>query len=169
MNKLLMKLSHMILKLEEIKADKGILVVDGALEEGKEIFILDTNEELIVPEDGEYIAEDGRTIKIAEGRVLEIVNKENEEEIPEGDTKEPDEQLAEEDTQKIADLEAEIARLQEENARLQEENAALQAQLEEAKGKEEELQKQLQMSADQPLKDKEQKENTFKPTLRIFS
>lgn len=73
------KLARLVAKFAEVKTDKGVLIYDGELAAGVEV----TNEEGEAVEDGEYILEDGRTVVIAESKVLEIkevedVNKDEE-------------------------------------------------------------------------------------------
>lgn len=58
--------------LTPVATDKGNLYCDGELAEGKEVFVLGENEEFVPAEDGEYVLEDGKTIKVAEGKVAEI-------------------------------------------------------------------------------------------------
>lgn len=70
------------LEFGRIKTDKNELVFDGELAEGIEVFVETEDEELVPAEDGEYIAEDGRTIVVADGKVTEIREKEVEEETP---------------------------------------------------------------------------------------
>ena len=55
MNKNLLKLAKALLKLKEIATDKAVLVIDGDVAVGVEVFIEDENGELIAPEDGEYV------------------------------------------------------------------------------------------------------------------
>ena len=74
----------LLTKLGEVKTDKAILTYDGdgELEVGMEVFVESGAEdaiEYVHPEDGEYLAEDGRTIVIKDGIVEEIKEKEAEE------------------------------------------------------------------------------------------
>lgn len=67
----------LLTKLGEVKTDKAVLTYDGdgELEVGMEVFVeteADDTIEYIHPEDGEYLAEDGRTIVIKDGFVEEI-------------------------------------------------------------------------------------------------
>ena len=70
----------LLTKLGEVKTDKAVLTYDGdgELEVGMEVFVeteADDTIEYIHPEDGEYLAEDGRTIVIKDGFVEEIKEK----------------------------------------------------------------------------------------------
>ena len=67
----------LLTKLGEVKTDKAVLTYDGdgELEVGMEVFVeTEANDtiEYVHPEDGEYLAEDGRTIVIKDGFVEEI-------------------------------------------------------------------------------------------------
>lgn len=71
----------LLTKLGEVKTDKAVLTYDGdgELEVGMEVFVESGAEdaiEYVHPEDGEYLAEDGRIIVIAAGIVEEIKEKE---------------------------------------------------------------------------------------------
>ena len=70
----------LLTKLGEVKTDKAVLTYDGdgELEVGMEVFVesgADDTIEYMHPEDGEYLAEDGRTIVIKDGFVEEIKDK----------------------------------------------------------------------------------------------
>ena len=70
----------LLTKLGEVKTDKAVLTYDGdgELEVGMEVFVESGAEdaiEYVHPEDGEYLAEDGRTIVIKDGIVEEIKDK----------------------------------------------------------------------------------------------
>ena len=67
----------LLTKLGEVKTDKAVLTYDGdgELEVGMEVFVetgAEDSIEYVHPEDGEYLAEDGRTIVIKDGFVEEI-------------------------------------------------------------------------------------------------
>lgn len=68
------------LEFGSVVTDKNTLLFDGELAVGTEVFVEDENAELIPAEDGEYLAEDGRTIVVANGVVTEIREKEPENE-----------------------------------------------------------------------------------------
>lgn len=67
------------LELGRISTEQGELVYDGELEVGVEVFIEDENGELQPAPDGEYVA-DNSTIVVADGKVAEIREKEEENE-----------------------------------------------------------------------------------------
>ena len=71
------KLARLIAKFAEVTTDKGTLIYDDELAVGIEV----TDENGEVPADGEYTAEDGRIIVIAEGKVTELRDPEPEETV----------------------------------------------------------------------------------------
>ena len=70
--------------MNTIATDKGELLYEGELAEGTEVFVADEEGNRTPAEDGDYILEDGRTLKVAEGKVTEIAEAETptEEETP---------------------------------------------------------------------------------------
>lgn len=124
MNSKLYKLAKMILSLSEIKTNKGELISETVIEVGSEVFIEDTNDMLVPAPDGEYVTQDEVTIVVADGKVVEIREKETEEApVEEQPVEEP---LAEQPTEEqpteeapvederdkhIAELEAQIDEL----------------------------------------------------------
>lgn len=127
MNSKLYKLAKMILRLSEIKTNKGELISETVIEVGSEVFIEDANDMLVAAPDGEYVTQDEVTIVVADGKVAEIREKEVEEqpveEQPEQPVEEPlveepveeqpmDEPVQPDDKDKrIAELEAQIEEL----------------------------------------------------------
>ena len=79
MNSKLYKLAKMILNLAQIKTNKGELISETVIEVGSEVFIEDTNDMLVPAPDGEYVTQDEVTIVVADGKVVEIREKETEE------------------------------------------------------------------------------------------
>ena len=74
-------------ELASVATDKGDLLYDGDLAVGTEVFVADAEGNQTPAEDGDYVLEDGRTIKVAEGKVAEIVEAEPaEEENPADET-----------------------------------------------------------------------------------
>ena len=71
------KLARLIAKFAEVTTDKGTLIYDDELAVGIEV----TDENGEVPADGEYTAEDGRIIVVAEGKVAELREPEPEETV----------------------------------------------------------------------------------------
>lgn len=59
--------------METITTDKGELTYTGELAVGTEVFVVDENGESIPAEDGDYKV-DGKTIKVIDGKVSEIVD-----------------------------------------------------------------------------------------------
>ena len=79
MNSKLYKLAKMILNLAQIKTNKGELISETVIEVGSEVFIEDANDMLVPAPDGEYVTQDEVTIVVADGKVVEIREKETEE------------------------------------------------------------------------------------------
>ena len=159
MNSKLLKLARMVMNLAEIKTNKGELISETVIEVGSEVFIEDANDILVAAPDGEYVTQDEVTIVVADGKVVEIREKETVEEQPveEQPTEEPlaEEQPTEEQPvdetpvedekdQRIAELEAQIAELNNIIVQKDEEIGKLRKQLEEsdAKPAEEQLKSQ---------------------------
>ena len=90
------KLAKLLLQFATVKTDKAVLEYDGEeLVVGTEVFITDENGERKPAEDGNYVTEDEKTIVVADGKVAEILEKEEEVE-PEEET--PAEESTEEVT-----------------------------------------------------------------------
>ena len=154
MNSKLYKLAKMVLNLAEMKTDNGILISDAEIEVGREVFIENSEGELVAAPDGEYKAEDGKIFVVADGKVAEIRESEAEEETQPEEQPEEVEQAEEteeeqpdqpdEKDQRIAELEAQIAELN--NVIVEKDNliGELRKQLEEsdAKPAEEQLKSQ---------------------------
>lgn len=70
-------------------SDKGVIGwdVDGEIEVGTEVYLVDENGERQPIEDGDYVLEDGRTVVVKDSKVEEI--KEKAEEVVEEPTNEP--------------------------------------------------------------------------------
>ena len=67
------------IKMGEVATDKAVLVFDGEeLVEGMEVFVIDENGDAVPAADGDYATEDGKTIKVVEGKVAEIIDPEAE-------------------------------------------------------------------------------------------
>jgi hypothetical protein len=65
------------MKFGEIKTDNGILIFEGELVEGLDVFV-ENEGELIVAPDGNYVTEDGKTITVVSGKIETIVEPETE-------------------------------------------------------------------------------------------
>lgn len=71
--------SMLSIQLSEVVTDKATLIYDAnTLEVGVEVFVMGDTEEPVPAEDGEYITEEGVTIVVKEGKVSEIIEKEEE-------------------------------------------------------------------------------------------
>ena len=60
-------------ELASVATDNGDLMYEGELEVGTEVFVADAEGNQTPAPDGDYVTEDGKTIKVAEGKVTEIV------------------------------------------------------------------------------------------------
>lgn len=159
-----LKLAKLLLKFAEVETDKGLLTYEGELVVGNEVFI-EKDGELIPAEDGEYVAED-KTIVVKDGKIAEIVMKEDEQPSPEEEVMiegeenpSPEEGVVEDEKDvRIKELEGIIA--EKDN-----EIESLKAEIEEMKTK-------LQMSTDKSPKEKMKEiEDAIKqnPALRYFT
>jgi hypothetical protein len=84
-------------KLEQMKLDNGAILEAEVFEVGAEIFVVADEERVAVPV-GEYVAEDGSTIVVAEEGVIgEIKEAGTEEEAPVEDEAPVEEEVVEED------------------------------------------------------------------------
>lgn len=167
MNSKLLKLARMVMHLSEVKTNKGELISETVIEVGSEVFIEDANDMLVAAPDGEYVTNDEVTIVVADGKVVEIREKETEEQPTEEQPKQPvEEPLAEEPveeqpTEEPDEKDAEIAKLQ---AQIEELNSII-AEKDAEIGK---LKAELEKSDSQPAEEqlKSQKTETkswFKP------
>ena len=124
MNSKLLKLARMVMNLSEVKTNKGELISETVIEVGSEVFVEDANDMLVPAPDGEYVTQDEVTLVVADGKVVEIREKETEEApVEEQPVEEPlaeepveeqpvEEAPVEDDKDKrIAELEAQIAEL----------------------------------------------------------
>lgn len=90
------KLAKLLLQFATVKTDKAVLEYDGEeLAVGTDVFVTDENGERKPAEDGNYVTEDEKTIVVTDGKVTEILEKEEEVE-PEEET--PAEESTEEVT-----------------------------------------------------------------------
>ena len=143
MNSKLYKLAKMVLNLAEIKTNKGELISETIIEVGSEVFI-DVNDMLVAAPDGEYVTQDEVTIVVANGKVVEIREKEPEEQPTEEQPMEetlaeeqpteeqPTEEAPAEDERdkRIAELEAQVEELNNIIVEKDEEIGRLKAELE---------------------------------------
>ncbi len=81
-------------KMATVKTDKAVLEYDGELAEGTAVYVTDAEtEERVAAADGEYMTEDNKVITVEGGKVVSIVEKEEE------PVEEPTEEPAEEPTE----------------------------------------------------------------------
>ena len=167
MNSKLYKLAKMILSLSEIKTNKGELISETVIEVGSEVFIEDANDMLVPAPDGEYVTQDEVTIVVADGKVVEIREKETEEApveeqpmdeqpVEEPLAEEPVEEQPTEEAPVEDDKDAEIAKLQ---AQIEELNNII-AEKDEEIGK---LKAELEKSDSKPAEEQLKSQKTVKP------
>ena len=112
--------------MNTIATDKGELLYEGELAVGTEVFV--NGEEGLVPAaDEDYVLEDGRTLEVAESKVVKITDAPAEEVTEEPTEEAMAEETPVEESEEVAALKAEIERLQEEIKELKKENKELKA------------------------------------------
>ena len=171
MNSKLLKLARMVMNLSEVKTNKGELISETVIEVGSEVFIEDANDMLVPAPDGEYVTQDEVTLVVADGKVVEIREKEvKEQPTEEQPVKEPvEEPLAEEPVEEQPtdepaqpdERDAEIAKLQ---AQIEELNSIIAEKDEEIGRLKAELEKSDSKPAEEQLKSqKTETKSWFKP------
>ena len=170
-----LKLRSLLLKCGSVNTDRGELLFEGdAIEVGTEVFIQDENGEIVPAADGEYVDGD-KTYVVAEGKVAEIREKEEEpeaepenveaEEEPEADpADEPETTEEESDADRIARLEGAVEELREGIETLTNAIAALAERL----GKVEEKLAALDEPAAEPAEQGEETEEKFTSKLNYL-
>lgn len=113
LGKLKLELAKLLASFSELKTDKGVLSwpVEGEIEIGFDVYVLDENGEYIAPEDGDYVTEDGKTITLANGKVEAITEPETEAEVepePEPEAEETVEAAEEPVAEPAVEPEAEV-------------------------------------------------------------
>ena len=167
MNSKLLKLARMVMHLSEVKTNKGELISETVIEVGSEVFIEDANDMLVAAPDGEYVTQDEVTIVVADGKVVEIREKETEEApveeqpmdeqpVEEPLAEEPVEEQPTEEAPAEDDKDAEIAKLQ---AQIDELNNII-VQKDEEIGK---LKAELEKSDSRPAEEQLKSQKTVKP------
>lgn len=92
------KLASLLLHFATVKTDKAVLEYDAEeLVVGTDVFVTDENGERKPAEDGNYVTEDEKTIVVADGKVAEILEKEEEVEPTEEPVEEPTEEVTAEE------------------------------------------------------------------------
>ena len=156
----------MVMHLSEVKTNKGELISETVIEVGSEVFIEDANDMLVPAPDGEYVTQDEVTLVVADGKVVEIREKETEEQPIEEPVEEP---LAEEPVEEQPmdepaqpdERDAEIAKLQ---AQIEELNSIIAEKDEEIGKLKSELEKSDSKPAEEQLKSqKAETKSWFKP------
>ena len=151
MNSKLLKLARMVMNLSEVKTNKGELISETVIEVGSEVFVEDANDRLVPAPDGEYVTQDEVTIVVADGKVVEIREKEvveapveeqpmEEQPVEEPLAEEPEQPVDEpaqpdEKDKRIAELETQIAELNQVIVEKDEEIGRLKAELEKSDSK----------------------------------
>ena len=129
MSKLKEKIKALLMQYATVSTDKGNLIYNtDTLEVGSEVFVEDENGENVPAADGEYMLEDGRTIKVEGGKVTEIEAKEEEPAMPAAPAEPAAEQMVDEmpaDPETPAETPAENEKI----TALEERVATLEAQL----------------------------------------
>lgn len=108
----LLQLARLVMKFAEVTTDKGSLIYDGELIVGTEVSVENEDGSIADAPDGDYVAEDGTIIKVAEGKVTEIIAPEVEDVEPIEEELEEEEPVEEPEEDKTAELEAKIAELE---------------------------------------------------------
>jgi hypothetical protein len=103
-------------ELASVATDKGELLYEGELAVGTEVFVADAEGNQTPAEDGDYVLEDGTTLKVAEGKVAEFVEAE------------PVAEETPEEAEDVASIKAENESLKAEIAELKKQIETLQAQ-----------------------------------------
>lgn len=161
MNSNILKLARLLKLLTEVSTNNGVLVSEGEIAVGEEVFIYDTDGNAVPASDGEYIVNDGElTIVVTNGIVSEMRQKE---EAPIEQPEEPETVVVEEETaeeekapaetpeeEAEQDEEVDIEALKAEIEALKAENAELKAKVAEYEAKEKE--------AEEPSIEEEDKE-----------
>lgn len=86
-----LKLAKILSNFAEVTTDKGVLICDGEMVIGKEVFLVDADGEYVSAPDGDYIAGE-ITYKVMDGVISEIIEPEVEPEVTEPEV-EPEENL----------------------------------------------------------------------------
>lgn len=140
-------LAKIVAKFTELTTDKGVLTYEGELEIGKDVYLLNEDGEVTDVPEGEYVAEDGRTIVVVDSKVSEI--REVAEEMAEEPIAEPEGEIK--DDVDIHNLAAEVERIKDELEHKKEEIAELKDRVAALEGKADNTEETLRaMSAAKP-------------------
>ena len=146
-------------QLRNITTDKGLIVWEGDedLAVDTEVFVEDEEGNRTPAPEGDYTLEDGRVVRVADGKVVEIIEAAEEE-------AEPTEEEMGEEAPDIATLEARIAALEEAVKKLQESIGGV------AEGAElmaEEIAKLKKEPAAKPAREKHREEEKLSPIDKL--
>lgn len=119
LEKIKLELQQLLLKHGAVKTDKAVIEYDGEeLTVNSNVYTTNENGEKTVVKDGAYITEDGTTINVENGKVVSIVEKEEElaeeqpkEEVVEEEIKEEEKTEMEDTTTAIDELRKEVDEL----------------------------------------------------------
>lgn len=164
-------------KMATVKTDKAVLEYDGELAEGTAVYVTDAEtEERVAAADGEYMTEDNKVITVEGGKVVSIVEKEEEKPIEdekpveepvkeEAEEEKKEEEPIEEPQEEPKEEEVEPSELEKKIADLEEKVAELKKAIEEMQKNTEEKFAQIEkMSAASPVAEEFEKTKTTKKT-----
>ena len=164
-------------KMTTVKTDKAVLEYDGELAEGTAVYVTDAEtEERVAAADGEYMTEDNKVITVEGGKVVSIVEKEEEKPIEdekpveepvkeEAEEEKKEEEPIEEPQKEPKEEEVEPSELEKKIADLEEKVAELKKAIEEMQKNTEEKFAQIEkMSAASPVAEEFEKTKTTKKT-----
>lgn len=170
-------LEEVEVKMSTVKTDKAVLEYDGDLKEGIDVFVSDAETEERTPAaDGEYVTEDNKVITIEGGKIVSIVEKEEEKPIEdekpveepakeEAEEEKKEEEPVEEPQEEPKEEEVEPSELEKKIADLEEKVAELQKALEDMqKSIEEKFSMIEKMSAAKPVAEEFEKTKAVKKT-----
>jgi hypothetical protein len=140
----LLKFAKLLQAFAELNTDKGVLVSDNEIQAGSEVFVADEKGDMIVPIDGEYIA-DGVIYVVVSGVVTEVKMVEAE------PIQEPEPVVEPVVEDVVEDVDTERETLIAENETLKAELEQLKAENEELKNKIKELEEQLKEPVAEPI------------------
>lgn len=170
-------LEEVEVKMSTVKTDKAVLEYDGDLKEGIDVFVSDAETEERTPAaDGEYVTEDNKVITIEGGKIVSIVEKEEEKPIEdekpveepakeEAEEEKTEDEPVEEPQEEPKDEEVEPSELEKKIADLEEKVAELKKALEDMqKSIEEKFSMIEKMSAASPVAEEFEKTKAVKKT-----
>ena len=151
-----LQLARVLRLYKETPTTSEVLISEGDLAEGVEVFVEDANGELVMAADGEYETPDGLTVYVVkDGKIAEIRVKE-EQPVPEPEPEPAPENMEAEDPEpegeSVEELHTRIAELEADVAERDQRIAELTRELDELKAK--------AAQTEEPAEEKE-KENKF--------